>query len=327
MRVIAFGVRPPERIFFTKNNINNYDLQLESGNLNSDTMTICKGFNAVIVRASDTIDEKVIAKLKNEYHIKYILTRTAGTNHLDLAALKKYQVLSARVPGYSPTAISELALAMAMAFNRKVWPCAQNIQAQKYLITNDYFAREINNSKVGIIGVGKIGLATAKLFKALNAEVLGYDKFQNPLAQKVVKFVDLATILAQSDILILHMPYIKGENENFINKKTLSQMKDTTILINVARGEIIDEDAVYDALIKNKLAYFGADTLKQEALFFNKKEGKPLELHQKLINLKSRVIITNHIGSYTDQAVNDMVSISYQNLEELVKNGKCKNQI
>ena len=93
------------------------------------------------------------------------------------------------------------------------------------------FSREIRECTVGILGCGRIGLTTAKLFKGLGAKVVGYDVYQSETAKQVVEFLPLDEFLKQSDMISCHMPYIKGQNENFINEEFISKMKDHAILV------------------------------------------------------------------------------------------------
>jgi len=136
-------------------------------------------------------------------------------------------------------------------------------------------------------------------------------------------------VLAKSDIITLHAPYIK-ENGKIITKETIAKMKDDAILINTGRGELVDTDALVEALENGKLYGAGIDTLDNEVeIFFKDFNGKtlPVPAFEKLINMYPKVIITPHVGSYTDEAALNMIETTFDNLKEYVETGDCKNKI
>ena len=202
--------------------------------------------------------------------------------------------------------------------------------AKNFVVTDQMFSREVRECTVGILGCGKIGRTTGQLFKGLGAKVIGYDAYPNKEAEKVLTFVELDDLIKNSDIICCHLPYIKGSTDNFINKEFVSKMKDHAILINSARGEVMDFDAVLDAVESGKLDGLALDVVKNEkALFFKDHGNESLQdpVHQRIIDLFPKVIITPHIGSATTMALQDMVEISLQNLDEILKNGTCKNSL
>ncbi|VEU78308.1 NAD(P)-dependent oxidoreductase [Mycoplasmopsis columbinasalis] len=329
MKVICFGVRAVEKPIFEKFNKNfGYELELRSESLSAENVDILKGFDAVICRASDKIDAQVVARAK-ELGVKFILTRTVGFDHMDVEALHAHNILSARVPSYSPTAISELAVSMALTLSRKsIYFAAKAAANLDYTITPHGFAKEIKNSVVGIIGTGKIGFEAAKMFRGLGATVVGYDPYPNDKAKTVLTYLPLDELLAKADIISVHVPYIKGQNDKFINAEFLSKMKQGSILVNTARGQLQDEAAILAAVKSGKLAGVGLDVFNNEKQFFGKKlDAINDPVIEELISLFPTVMTSPHIGSYTDEAVANMVEISYQNLKELANGQECKNKL
>ncbi|QIW62191.1 2-hydroxyacid dehydrogenase [Mycoplasmopsis gallinacea] len=328
MKVICFGVRDVEKPIFEKYNKNyNYDLELRRESLSADNVDCVKGFDAIIARASDKINCDVLEKVK-EFGIKYVLTRTVGFDHMDVSKGKELGILMARVPSYSPTAISEVAVSMAQSLSRKTAHFAYNASKHNFQIDPFGFAKEMKNSVVAIIGTGKIGYESAKMFKGLGAKVLGYDPYPNEKAKEVLEYASLDEVLAQADIVSFHMPYIKGVNDKMINKDLLSKMKDGSILINSARGQIQDESAILEALESGKLSGAGLDVLYEEKLYFGKNQPEIKdEVILKLLSMYPRVLVSPHIGSYTDEAVANMVEISYENLKNFVESGDCPNKL
>jgi len=195
------------------------------------------------------------------------------------------------------------------------------------------FSREIRNCTVGVVGLGRIGFTAAKLFKGLGANVIGYDMFPKTGIDDIVTQVSMEELIAKSDIITLHAPFIK-ENGKIVTKEFLSKMKENSILINTARGELMDLEAVVAALESGHLAGAGIDTIEGEVNYFFKNfsndEAKfKLEypLFNKLIELYPRVLVTPHVGSYTDEAASNMIETSLENLKEYLDTGACKNDI
>ncbi|WP_036464857.1 NAD(P)-dependent oxidoreductase [Mycoplasmopsis sturni] len=329
MKVICFGVRDVEKPIFEKFNKNyNYELELRSESLTPENVEIIKGYDAIICRASDKVNREVLTKAK-EYGINYVLTRTVGVDHMDLEAMHELGIQGARVPSYSPTAISELAVSMALTLSRRsVYFASKAALQYNYQILPEGFAKEMKNSVVGIIGTGRIGLESAKMFKGLGAKVLGFDPYPNPNANGVIEYVTLEELLAHSDIVSIHMPYIKGKNDKMINAEFISKMKNQSILVNTARGQLQEEKAILDGLKSGKLYAAALDVFYDEKLYFGKKLTQIQDpVVKELIDMFPRVMTTPHIGSYTDEAVANMVEISYQNLKDLSSNIESKNKI
>lgn len=330
LKVVCYGVRPNEVPFFEKLNKYNFELRLVEELLNHDNIDTAEGMDAVILRGNCVADRQNIAKM-SEYGIKYVFTRTVGFNHIDLQAAADYNMSVARVPGYSPNAIAELSLTLAMSLLRHVSHTVNKTSKYDFRVDGTTFSKEIRNCKVGIIGTGKIGLTEAKLFKGLGADVYGYDVFQSEEAKHIVKFVEMDDLLEKCDIVSLHVPYFPGKNDKMVNAEFISKMKDGAILINTARGELQDNEAILEAIKSGKLDGFGTDVFANEAAFFfkNFENGNeiPDQTVRELVDLYPKVLVTPHIGSNTDEALSNMIEISYDNLNDVLTTGSTANAI
>ncbi|GAA0068740.1 lactate dehydrogenase [Clostridium sardiniense] len=329
IKLVCFGVRETEVEFFHKLNKYGYDLKLVEKGLNHENVKEAIGAEAIMVRGNCMADRQNL-ELLSKHGLKYVLTRTVGFNHVDLEAVKELGLKSARVPGYSPNAISELAVTLAMMLLRHTAYTVNRTKDKDFTIDATMFSKEIRNCTVGVIGAGRIGLTTAKLFKGLGAKVLAYDVFQSDAAKEVVEFVSQDELLNRSDVVSIHMPFIKDVNHHFINDEFISKMKDNSILINTARGELQDLDAIIRGLESGKLAGFGVDTFEGESeIFFKNLNGQDIKDKniEKLIGMFPKVLITPHMGSYTDEALTNMISISYDNMNEYLTENECKNAI
>lgn len=328
MKLLCYGVRNVEKPFFLELNKKfNYDLVLTEEMLNDETVHLAKGCEAVMLRGNCPAHRQNL-EIYKDYGVKYVLTRTVGYNHIDLEAAKELGLKVAYVPFYSPNAIAELAVSHVMMLARNTAYTAKKTSEGDYTVDSFMFAKEIRKSTVGVIGLGKIGFTAATLFKGLGANVIGYDVVAKDYLGDVCTQVDLDTLLKESDIISVHVPYFKGSNDNLINAELLSKVKDGTILVNTSRGELQDIEAILDAVESGKLKGFGTDVLASETKYFNKVHTEPVDaLDARLRSLYPRVLVTPHIGSYTDEAVSNMVEYSYENLQEFIETGSSKNQL
>lgn len=328
MKLLCYGVRPTEVPFFEAMNENyGYELVLTESFLNDESVHLAKGCDAVMLRGNCPADAKNLDIFKS-YGIDYVITRTAGYNHIDLDHAKANGQKVAYVPFYSPNAVAELSVALSMSLARHIQYTADRSHAGNFKIDEFMFSKEIRKSTVGIIGLGRIGFTAAQLYKGLGANVIGYDVVEKDYLGDTCKQVDLETLLKESDIISVHTPYFKGSNDEFINKDKINQMKDGVIVVNVSRGEVQNIEDILDGVESGKIHGYGTDVLKGEAAIFNKVVDMNSDpVLSRIQNLYPRVLVTPHVGSYTDEAVSNMVEVSYQNLKELVETGSTKNQL
>lgn len=329
VKVVCYGVRQVEVPFFEKLNKYGFELVLVSELMTDENVELTKGAQAVIVRGNCKADRKNIEKMAS-YGVNYLLTRTVGFNHIDLEAAKEFGIQSARVPAYSPNAISELAVTLAMMLVRHTAYTVNKTKTKDFTVDAAMFSKEIRNCTVGILGTGKIGLTTAKLFKGLGANVVAYDIFENEAAKDIVEYLSLDEVLQSADVISVHVPYFKGQNDKMINTEFLGKMKADAVLVNTSRGELQDDEAILAAIENNTIGAFGTDVFAGEADFFFKNmenQALPYPVVEKLLNHYPRVLVTPHMGSYTDEALTNMVEISFDNLNEFLTTGKCDNQV
>ena len=330
IKILCYGVRDVEKPFFEELNKKfNFEITCVQEYLNSkETAEMAKGHEAVMLRGNCWANKEALDIYKS-LGVQYVLTRTVGVNHIDIPYAKQLGMKMAFVPGYSPNAIAELAVTHAVMLARHMAYTADKA-ANKYDFTVDsfMFSKEIRKSVVGIIGLGRIGRVTAQIFHGFGAEVIGQDLFPAKGIEGFCKQVEMEELLKRSDIISVHCPYIK-ENGKVITKEFLSKMKPGAILVNAARGELQDIDATIEAIKSGHLGGCGLDTLDGESeIFFKKFDGKlPNAKLQELIDLYPKVLVSPHIGSYTDEAVSNMVETTYENLKEFIETGDCKNKI
>lgn len=328
MKLICYGVRKVEKSYFEKLNKFGYELTLVEELMNDTNVELIEGHEAVMLRANCPANRKNLEKMKN-FGVKYLLTRTVGYNHIDLDAAYEMGFKMARVPRYSPNAIAELAITFAMNLVRKGSYMINRTRDKNFVVDEYMFSPEIRNLTVGVIGTGKIGYTAAKLFHGLGAKVIAYDLYPNEEAKSILEYVSLDELNRTADIITLHCPYIKGENDNLIGGEFISNLKDGAIIINTARGELQNVEDIIKGLENGKIGGFATDVFSNEKEFFFKDmTGKAIdEKVEKLLSLYPKVLVTPHIGSYTDEALTNMIEISYENLQEYLETGDCTNKL
>lgn len=329
MKIVCYGVRPIEKPYFQKLNKYDFDLKLVEEFLTNDNVNEAEGMDAILVRGNCDVSARNLKIFAEDYGIKYVFTRSVGYNHIDLKAAKELGVQVARVPNYSPYAVAELAMTLGMQMFRHTNLATTATAKGNFTITPSLFSKEIHSSTVGIIGAGKIGVTEAKLYRGMGTRVLAFDQYPSKQAEEFVEFKPLDEVLAESDIVSIHIPYFPGENENFINAEFLKKMKKSAILVNTARGEIADTAAIAQAVKDGEIAGYAADVVIDESEImghkFSKVDDIPNPAVRELAELYPKVILTPHMGSFTEPALEDMISISFENFHESFTTGTNKN--
>lgn len=326
MKVLCYGVRDIEKPFFE--NVNKdfgYELKLTDQYLtDAASAQLAEGCDAVILRANCAANKANLDIFK-KLGVKYLLTRTAGFNHIDVPYANALGYTVGYVPAYSPNSIAELGLTMAMSLLRHTAYANYEAYHRNFEVKDFMFSKLIHNCTVGVVGLGRIGRSFAQMFHGLGAKVIGSDIFPIKGIEGYATQVSQDEVLAQSDIVVLQIAYKTGMPVA-ITKEFIAKMKDGAILINCARGELMDVDAVIEAVKSGKLGGVGLDVLPGESRYMGKNfdyKNLPDDNVAELVNLYPRVLVSPHIGSFTDESIYNMVKMSYENLKELAETGTC----
>ncbi|MEO6149977.1 MAG: 2-hydroxyacid dehydrogenase [Mucilaginibacter sp.] len=320
MKVVAYSIKNFEKEFLAKANQKKHDITLISNPLSPETAIYAEGKDAVIVFTNDDVSATVINKLA-DMGIKYIATRSVGTDHIDKDAAGKRGIKLANVPLYSPQAIAEHAAALAFALNRHI------IQANEHSHHFDFkldslIGFNFSGKTIGLIGLGHIGQATAAIFKGLGCHIIGYDVTVID-DMDYIRRVPLDELLRTSDIISLHAP-LTSDTKHLIHKDTIALMKDGVMLLNTSRGALIDTVDVLDALDNGKIGYLGIDVYENEkGLFFedHTNDKKKDNLLERLI-AHPNVIVTPHQAFLTKEALQQIADQTIKNLD-LWQQAKC----
>ncbi|MFA6844330.1 MAG: D-isomer specific 2-hydroxyacid dehydrogenase family protein [Sphaerochaetaceae bacterium] len=326
LHITAFAARPDEQASFARLEKElNLSIKYVKSNLGKDVVSEAQGSEGVTILGNCDASAPVLEELA-KLGVKFIASRSAGYNNIDLEAAKRLgmRVSNAR---YSPHCVADFAVMLALMVNRRV------MVALKRNIGNDYSlpgiqGQEMENMTVGVMGTGRIGRTVISNLSGFGCKILAYDTFQSEEVRSKATYVDLDTLLSESDIITLHMP-LTEETRHIINKDTIAKMKTGVKLINTARGELVDTSALIEGLKSKKIAGAGLDVLEGELGVYHTDHRLDGVANDQIAILKSlsNVVVTGHMAFYTDQAVDDMVSCGLTSLSDFIRKGAAACEI
>lgn len=252
----------------------------------------------VVMIANNPYPTEVIDQNKQ---LKLINVAFTGVDHVGIASAKNQDILICNAAGYANQAVAELTIGLVLDLYRHITQGNKEVRAKHF--PGVFQGSEIKGKTVGIIGTGEIGTMTARLFKAFGATIIATDYSESSATEELeITHMEFDQLLAQSDIVSLHLPLNSG-TKGMISKEKLELMKDSAILINCARGPIVDNDALADALNEGRIAGAGIDVFDMEP---------PIPEDYKLLHAKN-AILTPHVGFLTDEAMKLRAEIAFDN--------------
>lgn len=331
MKLTLFGAQRYDRTFFDRVGRAHfaqcgYRIDYQESLLTEATVALADGSDAVCVFVNDQVTRTVLAGLK-ELGIRIVLLRCAGYNQIDLVAAQELGITVARVPAYSPEAVAEHTLALIMTLNRHTHRAFNRVREGNFSL-DGLLGQNLHGKTVGLIGTGKIGLATARIFSGFGCRVLGSDPVEASEFLACGEYVALDTLLAQSDIVSLHCPLLPATH-HLIDADTLALMKPGAMLVNTSRGALVDTRALIAALKSRRLGALAIDVYEQEGpLFFQDRSFEIIddEVFQRLMSFPN-VLVTGHQGFFTEEAMTEIAMVTLENLQEWERTGSCTNRV
>jgi D-lactate dehydrogenase len=247
---------------------------------------------------------------------------------VDLVVARKLDIKVVRVPAYSPYSVAEHTLALILTLNRKTHRAYNRVKEGNFAL-NGLMGFDLNGKTAGLIGLGKIGMVTAKILKGFGCRVLGYDIAKREEFDEIgLEFTDLPTLYAESDIISLHCP-LTPQTHHIIYEKSIAQMKPGVMLINTSRGALIDTQAVIRALKSGHIRYLGLDVYEEEAdLFFEDLSDKVIQddVFMRLLSFNN-VLITGHQAFFTSNAMEGIAGVTLQNITDFEQGKVLQNEV
>ena len=270
-------------------------------------------YDGLIIRSSTKVTAKVLA---NPGKLKAVARAGVGVDNVDVPAATRKGILVMNTPGGNTVSAAEHTMALILAMSRSVVPACNSLKSGIWE-KKKYMGNQLNNKVLGLIGLGRIGMAVAKMAKGFNMKILGYDPLAAPTeAEKLgVEITDnLQRIFKEADYISVHVP--KNEQTvNMIDAEQIKMMKPTVRLINCARGGIINEDALYNALAEKRIAGAALDVYSKE----------PPE-NTRFAEFEN-CLVTPHLGASTEEAQIEVAVEAAQILVDAVKGGPVRNAV
>lgn len=253
----------------------------------------------VLVLANMPLKEEVI---KSNDRLKMISVAFTGVDHIDLKACKESHIMVSNAAGYSTSSVAEITYGLIISLLRNIVPLDSATRNGKTKI--GFSQTDLNGKTLGVVGTGAIGSKVAEIGLAFGCEVLAYNRSQNKeLIDKGIIYTSLENLLKVSDIVTIHLP-LTSETRGLIDAEKLKLMKSNALLINTARGPIIDNNALAEALNKGQLGGAGIDVFDMEP---------PIPLDYPLLK-SPNTVLTPHIGFATKEAMKRRAQITFENI-------------
>lgn len=313
MQIIIYSTKDYERELLKKYNIYNYDLIFVEQDLSLETTDLAKNCIGCCCFITDDLSKKVIDRLAR-VGIKFITLRSAGYDHIDLSSAKDNNITVMHVPKYSPQSVAEFAVTLILVLSRNIIKAYTNGIRHNFLL-DSLLGFNLNKKTIGIVGTGNIGSIFARIMNGFGARLLAYDPVKNKECEQYVEYTSYDNLLKESDIISLHCPLNK-ETTHLINSQAMSKMKSSVMLVNTARGGIVDTKSLIEYLKNGKIAYAGLDVYeKEKGLFFQDCSNKVID-DQEFLDLEnlSNVLITPHQAFFTIESIQNICQTTIENI-------------
>jgi len=327
LKVALFSSQPYDRRSFDAvNEKYGFELIYHPAPLNAKAAALTEGVDAVCAFVNDAIDASVL-KTMHEQGVKAVALRCAGFNNVDLEVAKLLGIEVSRVPAYSPEAVAEHAIALAMTLNRRTHKAFNRVREGNFALEG-LLGFTLHGKTAGVVGTGKIGLATAKILKGFGCRVIAYDPYCSEEFKAIGTPVSLEELLKESDIVTLHCP-LMPQTHHMFDDAAFKMMKKGAMLINTSRGGLVDTGAAIKALKSKHLGGLAIDVYEQESnLFFRDLSGDIIEddVFERLMTFPN-VLVTGHQGFFTQEALSEIAEVTLSNLSCLANNIPCGNAL
>lgn len=269
-----------------------------------DNIPLAKGSACVNI-----ITSKITRELMEAFHaqgVKYLTTRTIGYDHIDIEAAKEFGIKVANAP-YGPHGVADYTVMLILMSIRKMKRIIERTNIQDYTLAGIQ-GKELKDLTVGIIGTGRIGKTVIKNLSGFGAKMLAYDLHEQEEVRKYAQYVPLEKLFEEADVITLHTP-LTEENYHLIDEKSLAHMKDGVVIVNTARGALIDSKALINAIESGKVGAAGLDVVEDEFGLYYYDHKSDILNNRELAVLRGfpNVTVSHHMAFYTDNCVETVV--------------------
>ena len=323
MKMLAYGVNEEEREFFDRYGAEyGFELTLMEEKPSLRNLDTCRGMDVVNVLSDVPFTDEMYEKLRS-LGVGIVVTRTIGYEHLHPEIAGKYGIKTANIT-YSPASVADYAIMMMLMSLRHIKPMLLRYAAQDY--TQDGFrGREMHSLTIGIIGTGRIGEQVIRELGGFGARILCTSRRQKQSLKGLAEYVDEETLLRESDIVSLHLA-LTEETLHYMGKERLARMKEGAVLVNTARGGLVDSSALIEALRSGRLGAAALDMVDGDRLIYYRDFKNRMVPNEAMAILSAmpNVLMLPHMAYYTKEASEDMVGNSLLNALKLMRGEDCE---
>lgn len=329
MKIAMFDAHRYDRESFEAANTSfGHSLVFLETRLTKETAKLAHGYEAVCSFVNDKLDSQAL-EILHAGGTRLIALRSAGYNHVDLAAAAQLGLPVVRVPEYSPYAVAEHAVALVLALNRKIHRAYARVREWNFSL-DGLVGFDLHGKVVGIVGTGRIGRAAAHIFHGFGCRVLAFDACPDPeLARDIdLRYTDLSELYRESDIISLHVP-LTPETHHMIDEHALGAMKPGVMLVNTGRGALIDSRALLASLKSGHIGATGLDVYEEEeGIFFQDLSNQVLkdDVLARLLTFPN-VLITSHQAFLTREALANIARVTLANVTEFERGESLTNEV
>ncbi|MBP3883719.1 MAG: 2-hydroxyacid dehydrogenase [Olsenella sp.] len=316
MKVLFYGTKSYDRQSFEKELVDYPEVQIEfvETNLTPVTAALAQGYDAVCAFVNADVSPMTLEILRG-LGVGLVLMRCAGFDAVNVDYAKQVGMKVTRVPAYSPEAIAEHAMALALAANRRVHKGYNRVRDNNFDLTG-LVGETLHGKTAGIIGTGRIGAALCRICKGFGMTVLGSDLYPNQslVDQGVVdEYVDYDTIYEKSDLISLHA-FLNEESHHMINDESIAKMKDGVIFVNTGRGGLVDTQALIRGIISGKIGAAGLDVYEEEnENVYQDRAGEVIDSVTARLCSFPNVVMTSHQAFFTNEALGEIARVTLDN--------------
>ncbi|MBQ4890579.1 2-hydroxyacid dehydrogenase [Shewanella sp. MMG014] len=288
---------------------------------------LADGFEVVCAFVNDSLCEEVLVELAKG-GTKIIAMRCAGFNNVDLDAAHRLGITVVNVPAYSPESVAEHTIAIMLTLNRKIHKAYQRTRDANFALSG-LVGFNMHGKTVGVIGTGKIGIATIKILLGFGCKVIAYDPYPNQQVIDLgVNYTSLDELYPQCDIISLHCP-LTEDNHHMLCTQSFHKMKTGVMVVNTSRGGLLNAIDAMEALKEGQLGALGLDVYENEKeLFFQDKSNEIIQDDVfRRLSACHNVIFTGHQAFLTDEALNAIASTTLKNVTDLLSGLHSANEL
>lgn len=314
MRIAFFELRDDEKEYL-EDKFSSNDLIFSSEILSDEDLKANPDIEVISTHTDSKITTDVINKLPQ---LKLIATRTTGFDHIDLKAALEKEITVCNVPTYGENTVAEYAFALLLALSRKIIPSYLRVHNENQFNTTNLQGFDLKNKTIGVIGTGHIGEHVIKIAKGFDMQVLAFDTFPKVDLQSTLgfKYVTLDELLKNSDVVTLHVPLIP-QTKHLINTENISKLKKGSVLINTARGPVVETAAILKGIEEKILAGVGIDVFEEETEIHERKLSRDSAL-SKIINMEN-IIVTPHNAFNSKEAEERIIQTTVDNIQSYIE--------